>query len=83
MTFNTVYIGNSGWFPYLSNTVLVCKLQSSNAGCYQKEEWMVEDEVCSDIDYSEYCWLSKPGRILRWWQDWGLEINSVGQCAVV
>lgn len=25
----------------------------------KKGEWMVNDEICSDIDYSEYCWLSK------------------------
>lgn len=63
MTFITVYIGRSGWFPlkrYLSNTFFFLSMQIIvKQSRLQKKEWMVNDEICLDIDYSEYCWLSK------------------------
>lgn len=63
MTFITVYIGSSGWFPlkrYLSNTVFFLSMQIIvKQSQLQKKEWMVNDEICLDIDYSEYCWLNK------------------------
>lgn len=65
MTFITVYIGRSGWFPlkrYLSNTACLLSKYANYSQAkpaVKKGEWMVNDEICSDIDYSEYCWLSK------------------------
>lgn len=59
MTFTTVYIGSSGWFPVKHCLLSKYANYSQAKPAVKKGEWMVNDEICSDIDYSEYCWLSK------------------------